>query len=90
MAEQSSRAQTRAKPPALAAFLLGIGYESAQAIDFPGFVLHIELQIGQWRAAPSRITLFYNGPVVTGVNQTDTLQEAQAHFPSDRRRARLQ
>jgi hypothetical protein len=36
----------------------------AQAIDFLEFVLHIPLQGSQWRAAPSRFRLFYNGPVV--------------------------
>jgi hypothetical protein len=40
---------------------------AAQAIDFLEFVLHIPLQGTQWRAAPSRFRLLYNGSVIFGV-----------------------
>jgi hypothetical protein len=52
-----------------------------QAIDFQGFVLHIELKTVPLRGAPSGSALFYNGPVIFGVaRQARCRQRRQRTF----------
>jgi hypothetical protein len=52
----------------------------AQAIDFQGFVLHIEAESEQWRGAPSAGALFYNGPVNFGYDTNAAGQRCQRTF----------